>query len=356
MERETILKPGISVVVCCYNSAAVIVPTMQALSAQLIPTGINYEVVLVDNNCTDNTVHLAKDTWKNSPIPLHITRESRPGLIYARENGVFKANYDILLFVDDDNILEPDWVERLVDMFSRRPEVGAIGGYIEPLFAIEENEQWEKPAWFEKFSGMYACTPPHENPGISAFKQTLYGAGLSVRTQVIRNIFNSALPLFMVGKTKDTLSRGEDSEICLRIALMGWKLWYEKSLAMKHYLLKRRVNWEYVIQARKGGAYAEIILKIYRDLLEGQSPLKYKDLSVYISSLWENFWVLRIKNNDLFKIALEGDPISLRYIYLQGLTDAFLKLDKQEYNETREKISTFFASQKKNAFILSASF
>ena len=338
------LKTGVSVVICCYNSAGVIIPTIKALAAQRVPPGIMYEVILVDNNCTDNTVQLAEDIWKkeNRPYPLRIIKETEPGLIYARKTGVFSASNDILLFVDDDNILEPDWIERLQDMYSRWPDVGAIGGYIEPLFEGEEEGIWKRPPWFENFSNMYACTAIHENPGVSAFKQTLYGAGLSIRTQVIRSLFDSPLPFFLVGRTQNILNRGDDSEICLRIALMGWKLWYENTLKMKHYILRHRVNWEYVLQARKGGGYADIILKIYCDLLEGNTPLNYVELSVYISSLWQEFWQLRIKHKDLGSLFEEGKRPNLRYHYLQGLAEGFLKLDKQEYNRTRGEICTFF--------------
>lgn len=344
MEKEIILKPGVSAVVCCYNSAGVIIPTIKALTSQRIPPGIMYEVILVDNNCTDNTVQLAENIWKkeNLSYPLRIVKESQPGLIYARKSGIFSAANDILLFVDDDNILEPDWVERLMDMYSRWPNVGAIGGFIEPLFEDEKEGKWKRPPWFENFSSMYACTPIYQNPQLSTFKQTLYGAGLSIRTHIARSIFNSQLPFFLVGRTQNTLNRGDDSEICLRIALMGWKLWYESTLKMKHYILKHRVNWEYVLQARKGGGHADIILKIYLDLLERKTPLKYFELAAYIGSLWKEFWKLRTKHKDLVKLSREGESINLRNHYLQGLTEGFLKFDKKEYNTIREKICIFF--------------
>ena len=243
---NNMLNPGVSAVVCCYNSAEVIVPTIKALAGQEVPGGAGYEVIMVNNDCTDDTIRQAESAWDNPLYPLRLVKEPEPGLIHARKTGVMTARYEILLFVDDDNIMAPDWVERLVELYSKRPEVGGIGGYIEPLL------EGEKPAWFDKFLGMYACTSSHENPGVSAFKQTLFVAGLSLRTRVARSVFDPALPFFLVGRTQDTLNRGDDSEICLRAGLMGWKLWYEPSLKLKHYLLKQRVNWMYVLQACRG--------------------------------------------------------------------------------------------------------
>ncbi len=333
------LTPGISVVLCCYNSAEVIQASIRSLSAQDIPEGMGYELILVDNNCTDDSISLAQSAWKDTPFPLIIVKETQPGLIYARKAGVLKARYSILLFVDDDNILENDWVKRLVELYDKWPEVGGIGGYNIPLF------EGELPSWFTKYSGMYACTPPHENPSVSAYKLTLFGAGLSLRTDIVRSIFESDLPLFLVGRTNHTLKRGDDSEICLRARLMGWKLWYENSLKLKHILLKNRVNWEYALRARNGGGHADIILKIYYDLLEDNIPLKYNQLSQYIASQWEEFWKLRIKYNDLINLPKEGEHAAMRYHYLTGLTEGFWEWEKNEYNTMRERIIRFFSKK-----------
>lgn len=337
---EVNLKPGVSAVVCCYNSSAVIVPTIQALSRQEIPPGSGYELILVDNNCTDDTLFLAEQAWRNSIHPVRIVKETKPGLIHARKTGVFSAQYHILLFIDDDNILAPGWIERLLNLYSRRADVGGIGGHNEPML------EGEKPAWFDKFSGMYACTPSYENPDVSAFKQRLFGAGMSFRTEALLAVFDSALPFSLVGRTQDTLNRGDDSEICLRVGLLGWKLWYENSLKLQHNILKSRINWAYVLNARRGGGHADIILKIYQDLLEGRVPLNYSELSLYISSLWQEFWQLRSQYKDLAALAGEGENPALRYHYLQGLTEGFLKMEKLEYDATRKKIINFYSKRK----------
>jgi hypothetical protein len=163
---------------------------------------------------------------------------------------------------------------------------------------------------------------------------------------VARSVFDPALPFFLVGRTRDTLARGDDSEICLRAALLGWKLWYESSLKLQHNILQARINWAYVLKARRGGGHADIILKIYQDLLAGNTPLPYSELSVYISSLWQEFWQLRSRYKDLAALAGEGENPALRCHYLQGLTEGFLKMPKQEYAATRRKIIHFYAKRK----------
>jgi len=327
------LTPGVSVVVCCYKSAEVIAPTIKALSVQEVPQDCGYEVILVDNNCTDNTLQLAKEAWENTTHPLRIVKESEPGLIHARKTGVMNARFEFLLFVDDDNILEPGWVCGLCHVYREHPRVGAVGGLNEPLC------EGEKPPWFDYYSVVYASKPQAKYIGVITEKKSLFGAGLSFRTSIIREIFSSPLPLFLVGMKKNLLLRGEDSELCMRAALMGWDLWYESSLRLKHYILEKKLNWDYILHLREGGGAAEIILGIYKNLLAQKDPLSYKELSSSICREWENFWK---QLTDLTLIRKEGAYESFSYSYLKGKTAGLLNMGEDEYNHARERIVAFF--------------
>ncbi len=308
--EETQLKPGVSAVVCCYNSAEIIVPTIEALSRQEVPASIEYEVILVDNNCTDNTVQLAKEAWQNQSYPLRIVEEKEPGLIYARKTGVKSASYDILLFVDDDNILNPDWVTKLYHLFQEMPQVAIIGGYNQALI------HGSKPAWFDRFESVYACGPRDDKPGLNP--QKLFGAGVSFRTGVINSVLFSDLPLFLVGRTKSTLIRGEDTEMSLRCLLLGWNSYYDTSLRLQHNLLPRRLTWDYVCQTKKGGGTARIILKIYRDLLKHQEPWNFTKFVRYVLREWRQYFKKYKKAS--FNIKKPGAESSFSYYWLLGMT------------------------------------
>ena len=256
------LKPGVSVVVCCYNSGHVVNPTIDALAHQEVPPGAGYEVILVDNNCTDDTLQKAQKAWRNQTHPLRIVKESEPGLIYARKTGVSHALYNILLFVDDDNILEPGWITRLRDIYREMPNVGAVGGYNEAFYL------GDAPDWFDRYCEVYACGPRDDCSRLNPKK--VFGAGMSFRTSVIKSILFSDLPFFLVGRTKNILTRGEDTEMSLRCRLMGWDIYYDDSLRLRHCLTSGKLNWSYVCRARKLGGSAGIILQIYNFLLAGK--------------------------------------------------------------------------------------
>src|SRR5689334_12658871 len=103
---------GVSVILCCYNSATRLPQTFAHLAAQSIRREFPWEIVLVDNASTDNTKDAASDLWRkfNHPAPLKIVDQPIPGLSYARAKGVEVSQYDVIIFCDDDNWLHPDYM------------------------------------------------------------------------------------------------------------------------------------------------------------------------------------------------------------------------------------------------------
>src|SRR5438067_13925901 len=98
---------GVSVIVCCHNSAARLPPTLQHLAKQRLPDLTPWEVLLINNGSTDDTCAVAGQVWRTegSPAPMRIVDQPKLGLSYARERGIATASYDTLVFVDDDNWL-----------------------------------------------------------------------------------------------------------------------------------------------------------------------------------------------------------------------------------------------------------
>ena len=322
------LKPGVSVVICCFNSAEVITPTITSLSNQEVPPGAGYEVILVDNNCSDDTVQLAENAWQNPTYPLKIIKEDKTGLIFARQKGVLYAGYDILLFIDDDNILNSDWVKKLTRIYKTMPGVGTAGGFNHALI------QGDKPAWFDGFRTVYAC-----GPVVGGKIQLPFGAGLSFRTAVIKEVFSSGLPLYLVGRTKNTLLRGDDTEMYLRARLMGWNFYYDSSLELQHYLLARRINWDYICRARKGGGLAGTILNMYTRLLNGGEPFSYRQFARSVLNKWKQYF--KEHKWKAFLIKKEGSEASFQFYRLFGMTKA-LFFYRKDYGTIRRRLLEHF--------------
>ena len=101
------MRRGVSVIICCYNSSSKLLPTMEHLAAQIKVAGLGYELIIVDNNCTDDSVTLAKQIWQQlgNPFAQKIIIQKKAGLNFARQAGISSALYPIVVLCDDDNWL-----------------------------------------------------------------------------------------------------------------------------------------------------------------------------------------------------------------------------------------------------------
>jgi len=137
---------GISLIICCYNSSRRLPATIEYIARQ--QCSIPWEVIVVNNNSTDNTAAVARAAWNKYAVdvPFSIVQESRSGLSFARKKGIDSAQYDLLLFCDDDNRLEKDYLQNAFNIMQAHENVAVLGG-----LSVAETEV--KPAtWFSRFS------------------------------------------------------------------------------------------------------------------------------------------------------------------------------------------------------------
>lgn len=239
MKSSSSLLDGISVIICCYNSEWIIARCLEALKKQLIPDHIKWEIVLVDNNCTDATISVAMGTMESSDLDFTIVRESTPGLMNARKKGIATIKYQYCIYCDDDNLLSPDYVSYMYNILATNPEVGAAGGKGIPEFESEPD-----PRILPYLTG-YAVGSQTEHP------EYLFGAGLTLRTEVVRTIFNN-FQSTLVGRQESKLLSGDDLELVNYVKLMGYKLYPTDAIQYVHVLKANRLTEEYRIKMYEG--------------------------------------------------------------------------------------------------------
>src|SRR5512135_2983357 len=91
-----------SVIVCTFNRCRMLEGNLAALSRQQVPGGVDWEVIVVDNNCTDDTAKLIDRMSAGFPTILRRVEEAKQGLSNARNRGIRAAHGRYLLFTDDD--------------------------------------------------------------------------------------------------------------------------------------------------------------------------------------------------------------------------------------------------------------
>lgn len=230
---------GLSVVICCHNSASRLPAALAHLKAQE-PPGIPWEVLLIDNASTDSTVAVARSSWEDGPAPLRIASEPRLGTRFARERGFCEASYSFIGFVDDDNWVARDWVREAYEVMSSDRRLGAVSSIRIP--ACES----PLPSWFDHYHGPYAILTDQELRCMQKPFLHLPTAGLCVRTEAWRELVQSGFHSQVPGRVGRDLSGGEDTELTIALRFRGWKLESNPRLRLQHFLPKHRLQWTYL--------------------------------------------------------------------------------------------------------------
>jgi glycosyltransferase involved in cell wall biosynthesis len=273
---------NISIVICCYNAASRIKPTLEHLAGQELG-GLAAEVILVDNNCTDDTVALAQKVWidNKQPFELHIIQELQAGLSFARRAGVTAAKGELLIFCDDDNWLDKDFCSIAYKIMKDKPEVGVLGGR-----GIAKTDG-EFPFWFTTYQSSYAVGVQSMFSSYVGNRKHVWGAGMVTRTAEINRIYQSGFISLLTDRKGVELSSGGDSEICRWYLLTGKKIYYSEELVFGHFIEQNRLDREYLKRLHGAFAQTEKPLNVY-DL--------YATLTLNYSKVgWYTFIKLMIK-------------------------------------------------------------
>jgi glycosyltransferase involved in cell wall biosynthesis len=249
---------GVSVVICCHNGASRLPVTLAHLKAQRADR-VPWEVILIDNASTDDTVSLTKSFWGEQNVPLRIVSEPRLGTRYARERGFTEALYSIVGFVDDDNWVSPDWVLTAYQIMSADRQLGAVNGITVPV------SEKTLPPWFPRYHGLYAVLTEQEFARMTEPLRQLPTAGLCVRKAAWEQLVNSGFRSLVAGRVGKDLSGGEDTELTVALRFSGWKLDVNQRLRLSHFMPARRLEWNYLRKLARGNDASTVLLDGYTE-------------------------------------------------------------------------------------------
>jgi glycosyltransferase involved in cell wall biosynthesis len=207
-------RPDISVVVCTYNRAALLREALRSLFAQK-GENVSYEIVVIDNNSSDDTPSTVESLKAESPVPLRYVRESRQGNAYARNAGVEHAEGSIIAFLDDDCTADEHWVATIKSAFDRDPELAFVGGRVLPV--------WESnpPLWLNTSHWAPLALLDYGKEERKINGQTPLGlltANIAIRKEVFQQL-GGFLPSLQ--RVKGSIGSMEDHEFVMRICRGG---------------------------------------------------------------------------------------------------------------------------------------
>jgi hypothetical protein len=233
----------VSVIICSHNPREdYLRRVLDALKAQTLPAK-DWELLLVDNASKEPLAGRFDLSWH--PNARHV-REEKTGLTHARLCGIAEAKGDLLVFVDDDNVLRPDYLQACLKLSAARPHLGAFGGSCLPEFEIEppsELRPWLHGLLVEKLSRSYEDKIPAGGPALPA------GAGMAVRRAVAEHYREKVLrdPLRQsLDRTGKLLGGGGDSDLTLCSLAFDLSTGRFPELELTHLIPAHRLTLEYL--------------------------------------------------------------------------------------------------------------
>ncbi|GAB6124197.1 glycosyltransferase [Dysgonomonas termitidis] len=297
---------GISIIICCYNSTARLPETIRHIALQEVDDNISWELIIINNASTDNLETVAYSEWekyKNTKAGFSIVEEVQQGQTYARRKGVSMAQYEYVLFCDDDNWLHHDYLQNAFRIMETNPQIGALGGQGEAVSDVNF------PDWFEDFSDGYAVGKQDKDSGDISQKGYLWGAGMVTRLSLLIKIFDVTYPMLLSGRSEEKLTSGDDSEISQRILLMGYHLFYSQELRFKHFIPHNRLTWKYKKKLFEGFTYSgTYVLNNYMIANQYLHVSKTKLLSsIFKLSVKNILWIVLSRNRKAIESQLSWE-------------------------------------------------
>jgi glycosyltransferase involved in cell wall biosynthesis len=234
----------VSVAICTWNRARLLDQTLQTVAGLRIPPGVEWEVVVVNNNSPDDTERVLDA--HESRLPLRRFFEPTQGSSHARNRVVEEARGDFIVWFDDDVLVDPECIAAYLDAASRYPDATYFGGTIEPWFEVEPPASIRRH--FARLAGAYAVRD--FGPDVRPLKanEHPFSANLGVRGEVQRRFrFDTRL-----GRVAGGLVGDDESKMLAEMAAAGHRGVWVGTAAVKHHMPPDRLTWDYIWRWSEG--------------------------------------------------------------------------------------------------------
>jgi len=227
----------ISAIVCTYNNASLLRRTLDSLIKQTLPPQ-DYEIIIVDNNSTDNTPEVVREFQEQSSHQIQYVLETIQGLSAARNTGIQQSSGPLISFIDDDAEADPGWLAAVVEAFRQNPDAWGVGGN---TFAIWDAK---RPSWLtDDFLGNLSIQDRGPEKRKLTTHEHILGTNCSFRREVFAEIGDFPTDLGRVGKS---LLAGEEAELCRRIRLQGKSMYHIPDVVVYHHVTPERMMRSYL--------------------------------------------------------------------------------------------------------------
>ena len=243
------MNPTASVCICTHNGGHRLSAVIECLARQTAPADA-WELIIVDNASTDGSGSIAAELMARHGLAQgRVVEEPQAGLSFARRRGAAEARGQIVCFLDDDNLADPDWVETALRIFAAQPRTGSAGG--------KGLADWEPEptALVRAVEGFALAIVDHgDTPKTYDWvADGPVGAGLCIRRELLLAAVRD--PVFcgaVTGRRGSSLVGGEDMALAVKVFQAGYDRRYEPALRLRHRLPAARMTRDYLLRLYEG--------------------------------------------------------------------------------------------------------
>ena len=247
----------LSVIICTHNPRIdYFGRTLAALASQTLGHD-GWELLIVDNRSELPVAGRFDFAWRPD---VRIMREETLGLTPARLRGIREARGDVLVFVDDDNVLDPDFLEVALRVAGGRPWLGAWSGQCRPEFESEPE------AWTRRYWGNLAIREFDQDvwSNLPRLPDTMpCGAGLCARRAVADEylrLHDEGARRFQFDRSGTSLLSGGDNDLAACACTVGLGVGLVSELKLTHIIPANRLTRDYLARLSEGIAFSAAIL------------------------------------------------------------------------------------------------
>lgn len=228
----------LTAIICTYNRAKYIGNLLESVAKNDLAKS-EYEIVLVDNNCTDNTREICEAFAKaHKDVNFRYVLEPEQGLSAARNKGIKEAKGNIIVYIDDDALVDANYLRTYSEWFAVHPETMACGGPIEPLYETEE------PSWMTPYTKALLTAWMNYGDKVREYPKGRYpgGGNAAYRKSVFDKVglFNTAL-----GRKGGNLMGSEEKDIFDKMHALGMQVLYLPIPVLHHIIPQTKLEPDY---------------------------------------------------------------------------------------------------------------
>lgn len=240
----------LSVIICTYNREKFLYDALCHVAKNDFPVG-DFEIVLINNNSTDNTAGECERFTTDFPdVQFRYFVETKQGLSHARNRGIEESRGDILIFLDDDSFVKPDYLSNLQKQMNQYSDAMAFGGKITPLF-----ESGEAPQWLCKWTYSWVSAID-KGEKVMLFEGNSFpiGANMGFRKSCLEQCGNFNTEL---GRSKKNLMAGEEKDLFNRLKERSFPIYYFPDIQVEHVIPPQRTTQDYIVRMGQGVGMSE---------------------------------------------------------------------------------------------------